>query len=422
MKRRFDSPIDKSSLRDHAEQARVDRVWDRLEGRLAPVDRAGARARSGMNPWWLAAAVLAGFAGGVVATSWRKPMVTAAAEADRGRASQEPQARVLAAGAARQRYALPGGGAIELEPGSIVDTESESDRGLVLRLVRGDAVVTTLADASSAGRTSPLTVKVGDAEIALQRGRLSLKRRGDRADVRILEGAAELSGPEENGIVRLATGEQKSIAIVVRTVSNDAVDPKSTPQSQPRNGVRRDKQSDAAPSAPAWVTACASFEYGKAFELLQKEADVSAQLRQATNEQRLCIATGSRAKNNANLAIEALEKVANDSNDPQRAALAAADLARIYGEQGNVAKQREYENLKEIRSKGALLSESALCEKIKIEAQTGRHRTVLELARQYSSQYPSGSCSQTVEKLEAEARAKLAESARESETDSYDGE
>lgn len=173
--------------------------------------------------------------------------------------------------------------------------------------------------------------------------------------------------------------------------------------------VRRDARSDAPQAAPPWVVACANYDYDTAYELLEAQGAVASALQQATNDQRLCIASGSRQKNQSELAKVALQGVADDSADPDRAAIAAAQLARIYEDEGNVDEQRRYEQLKEIRSKGRLLTEPALCEKIKVQAEVGAHRTVLELARQYENQYPSGTCSANVQALEAHAKQKLAE-------------
>jgi hypothetical protein len=157
------------------------------------------------------------------------------------------------------------------------------------------------------------------------------------------------------------------------------------------------------------VLACASDDYERAVELLDAEGGVASVLANATNDQRLCLASGSRQRNQAELAKLALQRVADDSEDAERSAIAAAQLARIYEDEGNGDEQRRYEQLKEIRSKGRLLSESALCEKVKVQAEVGAHRSVLTLARQYEDQYPSGTCAATVEGLAKRARARLAE-------------
>lgn len=310
--------IDPSDLRDHAIEARVERVWERLESNLTG-ELGGPRARhaSKRTGFYVAAALAAGFAGGIGVSNWPR----------------------------------------SLGPS------------------------TPLAES----RDAPPSREPSTASPSLAAGR--------RADTPALP-RDSTSGPR----------------------------PRASASARP--GLTNAERGSSADAAPAWVVACANYDYDKAYELLDAQGGVGSALQQATNDQRLCLASGSRQRNQPELAKLALQGVADDSSDPDRAAIAAAQLARIFEDEGNTEEQRRYEQLKEIRSKGRLLSEPALCEKLKVQAEVGAHRTVLELARQYENQYPSGTCAATVQALEAAAKAKLAaaESAASSADDDADGD
>lgn len=302
--------VRREDLRDHAVEARVDRVWERLEGSLA-MERGRLPARNGSYRMTaaVAAALLVGFVAGVGSSTWTAQGNGPSALAERTVEGTPP------------------------EPG----------------------VVTTPA-ASPAAREAESTE-------------------------------------------------------VPNAPRRDAGAPRPATASRARTRAAHDGGAEMAPAASqaAWVLACTNDDYERAVELAEGEGGLAAALTNATNEQRLCLASGSRLRNQPDVAKLALQRVADDSDDPDRSAVAAAQLAQIYEDEGNGAEQRRYEELKEIRSKGRLLSESALCEKIQVQAGVGAHRTVLELARQYENQYPSGTCTATVAALVERARAKLAE-------------
>ena len=417
MKRRAKKVIDQAALADHGGDERVERVWERLEGNLAA--HVGARPRSRRErPSWLAlAALVVGFAGGVLVSGWRKAPELPAAHAGREAAASEPRTQVFAAGASRRRYALPGGGELEVSAGATVDTVSDDARGLTLDLLRGEATVSTRGDGGT--RTASLTVRAGDVDvvagsIVAGAARFELERHGKHLGVRVLEGSVDVTAPDASGgsrTVRLSAVDKDNhrhdFLPALETAANDEQDRKSRAPQHGQHGASRDKKSEGSQTLPAWASACAAYEYERAFELLDKQGDVSGALAHATNEQRQCIGSGARHKR-VDIAIEALKPLADDSSDKARALIATADLARIYEEKGNIEQQRVYEQRKEILSKGELLSEPALCEKIQLELQTGAYRTVLQYAEQYSAQYPSGSCTDTVNRAADEAKAKLA--------------
>ena len=302
-------PCEPSDLREHAVETRVERVWERLEGNLAgELGRGRTRRSATRTSLYVAAALAAGFAGGVgVASSQRSPVALT----------------VLAEGVLAER-----------------GTRSVTQENASTTPIRAAGQPSESAHVAAADRS--------------------------------LSSAPVKSGARVTGLAS---------------------------RSSPRGG--------SANGLPAWTLACANYDYDKAYELLEADGGVAGALQVATNDQRLCLASGSRQRNQPEVAKVALQGVAEDSTDPDRAAIAAAQLARIFEEEGNVGEQRRYEQLKEIRSKGRLLSESALCEKVKVQAEVGAHRPEIELARQYENQDPSGTCAATVQALETTAKAKL---------------
>jgi len=300
-------------LRDHAVEARVERVWERLEDNLAGELGSARRPRaSSRTTAYVAAALLVGFAAGVGSSTWRggSSVVTSV-------------------------------GAPSREPASSGEALRHTERATAAATSRDEA---------------------------------------EGAQVEARTRAAEPRGSEGN----------------------------PTNARQPKVSSAEEHKPPAS-AAPAWMLACATDDYERAVELLDAEGGVASVLSGATNDQRLCLASGSRQRNQGDVAKLALQRVADDSEDSERSAIAAAQLARIYEDEGNDAEHRRYEQLKEIRSKGRLLSESALCEKIEVQAAVGAHRSVVSLARQYEDQYPSGTCAAKVETLGQRARAKLAE-------------
>lgn len=302
-------PLDRDALRDQAVEARVDRVWERLEGRLE--GELGRSVRGGTS-----------------------------------------------AGHGRTALALAAGFALGLGVNRLPDSAPP-----------------TLARAAPLAETQPAGVAPSAPESSA------------RADL-----ATEPPPAEEAAAPAAPPAEPRPSVTALR---------------RPARTRTSDATTEGASATPAWAAACASYDYAKAFELLDAAGNVAAALQQATNDERLCIAAGSRQREQADVAKLALQRVLDDSDDADRGAIAAAQLARIYEEEGDFVEQRRYEQLKEIRSKGRLLSEAALCEKLQVQAGVGAHRSVLELAQQYENQYPSGTCSATVEALVAAAKAKL---------------
>src|SRR6185436_13902042 len=120
MIRRSAPRISPNDLRDHADEARIARVWDRIEH-----DLGGFEAPPQRPPRFVYLAIAAAFAafgGGLLVgkTAFHEPptgVVAVVASPDRSTVD------VLAAGSEGRTFALPGGGMLTLQPGATVEIE-----------------------------------------------------------------------------------------------------------------------------------------------------------------------------------------------------------------------------------------------------------------------------------------------------------
>ncbi|MEM1029940.1 MAG: hypothetical protein AAGN82_06300 [Myxococcota bacterium] len=287
--------LERGILRDHATRDRIDRVWARLERELAtedealspPADVLGAAVSR--PKWQQARAVLsvaAGFALGVGVAGWlwrgpseQRPIVMQPSPVRAGAPT------VLAAGTAPQTYALPGGGSITLQPGTIVDrlpvapgpgdrsppagsfgagsppagsfgagsppagsfgdgsppagSAGEGRRGDASanapdvpsrwRLVRGEATV-------EAPNASPLAVTmfVGQARVVSAGGHIRIRHDGDTAWLRVIDGSATVHTPHgERRSLRLGPSQEARVPVRVTTARRDPRHLPSTPILEP---------------------------------------------------------------------------------------------------------------------------------------------------------------------------------------------
>ena len=400
--------IDTSMLRDQGEHERIDRVWERLE-RNAALGASSQPSSTGRTPL-VAISLAAGFALGISVAGYlwsEKPpaetvVVAPDPDADDGR-------QVFAAGAAPQTYTLPGGGELTLEPGSIIDTLSREPGMLTLRLLRGEATLSTPAGANQ--RNGRLSMVIGRAQVTAA-GRMQIRHDGDTAFVRVLDGSAEVSAPDaDRGMKAMVLGPHEEANVPVRTITA-SLDRAHQVPSRPRPVEEEPaaiEVADGEPKpimavVPAWVEACNSGDYEEAVKLLEKEGGA---LPQGTDARLLhCIGTGHQALKNTDAAIAVLERVVTELGDDTRAMTAASDLARIYRKRGETDKAAHYEALRQKLSKDSLLTEAALCEKISREAESGNDLAVLRLSARYENQFPDAPCTDKIHQLVAAIQAK----------------
>jgi hypothetical protein len=409
--------IDRSVLRDHGNAECVDRVWERLERNVSlhPAPKATRPQR-----WHLlVAAVAAGFAAGYVVHSAitdrpiDAPIVQPEPDADDGSRA------MFAASDEARVYALPGGGFIRLEPGSIVDTVAQGQSGLTLRLVLGEAMLST--DSETHGqRTTRVALQVGRAEVATAAGSMRVKLEGDSADLEVLYGTASLTSPDEEVKHRVLRPGRQRVRVRALTASTEptAIAPSRLfrpPSDEPVEGVALVEE-EPAPSEslpalqarPAWMEACDRGDYERAAQLIAQEpGGASTALANVTSAGLLaCIGTGHEIAGNPDAAIATHERTLRESSDKQYRAAAAAYLARLYRQKGELDMASHYQNVFQEESKGALLSPEGLCNKIQAAHKVDDRQEVARLSRLYRQQFPDGDCIDTIAKVEAELQAK----------------
>ncbi|HZO12571.1 MAG TPA: hypothetical protein VFB62_04915 [Polyangiaceae bacterium] len=410
MSRRSYPPIhfEPSALRDHGDAARVDRVWERLERNIALGPATKKPLRSRRFVWALAAAVFSGFVVGYVVNG----AITDAPTAEPRVIPEEndpgaPQT-VFAAAEEPRVYPLPGGGFIKVERHSIVDVVNQGLDGLTLRLVRGEATVSTMSDTR---RTSRLALQVGRAELVTASGSMRVRLDGDTADLEVLYGTASLNAPDEDIQQReLSPGRQRVRVAVITTERKRTAQRPAVLETEPEpiDGVSPAVPEPVILPEPAshttpWIKACADFDYAEAAKLIQKEpGGADAALAGVTNPTLLaCIGTGHEDTGNNKAAIAMYERMLHDdsSNTANREA-AASYLARLYKQMGNKAMADHYD-----RYRGALQSADGLCKNIQA-AQAKNAQEAARLSKKYRRLYPDGECIDLIDKLEADLRAK----------------
>ncbi len=414
----FNSPaVDRDVLRDHGQAERVERVWQRLDQSL-PSAPARKTSRTLRIRWQLAAVALgAGFLAGLSFGGGWLSGAPAPSEPELPAAANRGAREVFAAGTARQAYALPGGGEIELMPETIVDTVAADSEGLTLRLLRGEATMSTISAAGE--RATRLTLRIGRAVVSTGAGSLRVRLEGRTAQLQVLDGSATVASPSGNGLQHqlLGPNQSASVPVLMRSAHTTPPTPTHTKPQGPWPPREPSAKTEAPATQPAWMTACDQADYSKAYELLQSEqGGVGKALGNIKSPKHLmCISSGSELRKNSKVAKQALERVVTKfANDPRGHAVTAAhNLARIHGREGDKEQAARYAKLQDSLSNSLsegseLLSADALCKKIETEAANSQHAAVLRLADRYRTQFPGGSCTNKIEQLVAEATTKSA--------------
>ena len=199
--------VDRSTLRDHGGNERVERIWSRMERQLDLSSSPAPRQPRVL----LAVAVAASFALGFAVSSFTSsPAPTPQSVVVTPSLDRTAGPRVFAAGTAARSYALPGGGALQLSPDSIVDTVAHDSSGLTLRLVRGSATVAGPTAPAGAG-SGRLALHIGDAQVSAIAGRLRVQLKGDSANLTMLDGSAAVSSPHlDSGARRTLRTQQRA--------------------------------------------------------------------------------------------------------------------------------------------------------------------------------------------------------------------
>jgi hypothetical protein len=392
MSRRSVPPIDPTDLRDHADEARIDRIWERLEVEVAGV-RAPERPR--VSLWLVAAAVgvAAAFAGGVFVgrTTGERPVALAPAirpvtVADR------VDTDVFAAGSEGRTFELPGGGRLELSPGATVEMDRTSGGSLTLRLVQGEASVDTAGQAAS----SAVAIVAGEATLSTRPGSaVTVERHGDQVDVSVAGGSVKIDSPA--GSRQLGRGERAS---GVPTRSEVATAPTAARRVRaPLTGPTQPGETAPTPpsvaSGPEWLARYSAYKYDEAFELLAEQPGGVRGAIDAASDAELAAIADVAWKADRSAAVRALTRVLDDFPSGQYAAIAAYKLA-VVNEGKSPALARKYAALSRSLSPNGNLDEDARCIELRSERRGALAR---QLAVEYQNKYPHGRCTDDAERI-----------------------
>jgi hypothetical protein len=395
MSRRSVPRIAPADLRDHAEEARIDRVWARIDADLPAV--APAASRRPVLAYLAIAAAFSAFAGGIFVgkVAFQGPVPTAIAPVQ---SSERTTVDVLAAGSEGRSFPLPGGGQLMLQPGATVEVE-HAGASLTLKLLHGAASV----DTADAQRVAGLMIVAGDAQLNTQAGSvINVNRNQDDIDVSVSDGSVSITSPA--GTQKLGRGGQAH-AVPIHSATA-ALSPTSSPAvrapllnahgqrpSPPRVGGK-----PASVEGPAWLTSYANNDDTTALALLRQQPGglAGAIANARTAHELMAISTIAGGKEGEPAAvIDAFKSVVDRFPEDVNAQMAALSLARIY----QAAKQADLATayLERANKLTGPLAEDALCRRIKGERLAGHKDEAVRQAKEYVAKYPDGRCKDEVE-------------------------
>ncbi len=396
MSRRSVPRIAPADLRDHAEEARIDRIWARIEPELAV---APAASRRPVLAYLAIAAAFSAFAGGVFVgkVAFQGPVLTAIAPVQ---SNERTTVDVLAAGTQGRTFPLPGGGQLQLQPGATVEVERAGGQ-LTLKLLQGAASVDTL----SAPQTPGLMIVAGEAQLNTQAGSVvTVRRNQDDLDVSVSDGSVSITSPADPQPRKLGRGSQvdgvplhTAVAVLSPTSPPAVRTPLLTAGAHRPNQPRAGGKS-ATVDAPGWLTSYENNEDTTALALLrQLPGGLPGAISNARSAQELmAISTIARGKDgDPGAAISALKSVVDRFPEDVNAQMAAMSLARMYQAAGKSDLATAY--LERANKLNGPLAEDALCHRVKGERSAGHKDEAVRLAREYVAKYPDGRCKDDVE-------------------------
>lgn len=408
MTRRSVPSIQPSDLRDHADEERVARIWERLDHDLAGRERDKPKSTT---PTFILAAAAFGIAtfalgiwvGGRSTTNERVAQEIAATSPD-----NESTQSVLAAGSKQATYSLPSGGTVTLSPGSTVELEHNDDT-LVLKLLRGEARV----DATLTSSSTDVALIAEDARLSSLAGSDVFVRRNQAdIDVRVASGSVRLSWPDGSRV--LASGEaisafpMRTLAPVSRADEEDSEarpSPTSTPAPHeiahvPLALPLRAEAQAVVPAAADWRVRYNAGELSQALELLrQQPGGIDGAIASARSASELAaISDIARAKGGEpGAAVKALTELVDRFPSDPYAEIAAYTLGGMYEKMGQADNAQKY--FARARSLKGVLAEDALCKQIRAEHLARRKDEAERMAKEYVNKYPDGRCKEDVERI-----------------------
>ena len=393
MSRRGVPLIVPSDLRDHADEARVERIWEHVERDLAAPRRESQRRSS---TWMLAlAATLGAFAGGIFVGRGVDGQRGSDAAVVAVASSDAVVVDVLAAGSEGRTYPLPDGAWIALAPGATIELERGQGSSFALHLVQGEATLNT-----ASGTGTPVDLIAGDARVSAQAGSaVSVRRDRDVVDVRVTDGSVDLQSSA--GTRRLGRGEIE--AVPLRPLV-DAPPVASAPHALPRPVARapRGELRDTAPPSAAgtgWRGRYATNDWAGAYVRLNGQSGgVNAAIDAAGSASELMAISDLARGAGDQTYLRALTAVSERFPGDANAQVANYTLGEIYDRAGQGALAQKYRE-QAAQSSNGLLAEDAYCKLLRAEAAQGHKEEAARMAAEYGVKYPDGRCKEEAERI-----------------------
>jgi hypothetical protein len=215
--------IAQANLRDHADEDRIERIWNRIESDWLPVPARSTR--PGAHWVAMAAAALGAFGAGVMLGRSSGDEITSAPTPTTY--ADEVRVDVCAAGETPASCVLPGGGRIEVKPHTIVEVAHSDGQLLTLRLLQGEADITS-------STSDGLAIVTGETRMSTQAGSVvSVRRNQADVDVSVAGGLVDVSSPDGQRR-QLRSGERADrIPITAATAAAPTEEKKSIAAERP---------------------------------------------------------------------------------------------------------------------------------------------------------------------------------------------
>lgn len=388
-------PIAPHDLRDHADQDRIDRIWERLEGDLV-AGAPEARPRRTAALVLALAATFAAFGGGLVAGKriWSAPPGATAIQS----APEHVDTDIFAAGEQDRSFDLPGVGQLRLKPGATVEMD-KTGGAVTLRLVQGEASVDNRVGGGG------VAIVAGEARLSTLPGSsVTVHKNDDDVDVRVDDGSAELASPA--GTRHMKPGEEVRQVPIHSTVASAerGLSPKRRPSVpiSPRPGDIVPDSVVPVVAGPAWLVLHNAGNSTGAYEALaQLPGGVDGAIAAAhSGGELMSISDVATVGGDREASTRALLRIVNDLPGDQWAQTAAVKLSSIF--EGDPAKALAYVArapalYRTLKPTGPFV-EDALCYELRSE----KHRAeATRKAQEYLTTYPHGSrCKDEAERID----------------------
>lgn len=396
MTRRGAPTISRSDLRDHATPERIDRIWERIDADLSVPDMSpGASSRMMVG---VLAAVVASLAGGVLLGKliWDQPNAAEVSAAPTvAAAPPENDPSVFAAGTQGRSYPLPGGGHLQLSPGTTVEVVRHQGDALELRLVQGEATI----DTAGASSQKLVALVAGEAMLSTQGGGVVRVRRNEHdLDISVADGEVSVRSPD--GSHQVAKGDPV-LAVPLRRVRPTARLMAPAPEGSSRVEVVREavpvQDSPAiSPTLPDWQARSRVGDTQEALRLLRAQpGGVDGAIQAAGDADALWEIHDVAIRHDPVAAYRALTRVAEAFPGDASAQLAAYKLGNYYRRAGQHDQANKW-FARTAESSEGILAEDALCKQFRTSPNPEEAR---KFAQEYLVRYPDGRCKREADRF-----------------------